>query len=362
MNTKTNLERLQKRLLETNAEVYKLGVDVHARDVVVCVQMDGSLALRPQKMSAAELVELARGLVAAKREVHAVQECGPCGYGLHRALEAVGAKSHVIVAETLGDSRRQKTDQLDATALVDKLDRHLRGNTKAFSAIAAPTIEEEERREEGRLREQLKHSRHQWEARGRSLLLYKGHHVTGAWWKPGAWDKLKPMLTIWLVQELEQMRTILLQLDAQEKQRREQLEKQAPEVLPKAIGALTWVLLAREVRDWHRFKNRRQVSSYTGLCPGVHQSGPRRQDGSINRCGNPRIRHLLIELIWRLVRWQPDYPPVRALVAAVARGAARRKCAVAAARRLAVDLWRLATGQTTPQKLKLNVPAAIPPV
>ena len=67
----------------------------------------------------------------------------------------------------------------------------------------------------------------------------------------------------------------------------------------------------------------------------------------------------MIELVWRLARWQPDYPPVKALVAGVARGAARRKCAVAAARRLAVELWRLATHQTTPEKLKLIVPAEV---
>jgi hypothetical protein len=64
-------------------------------------------------------------------------------------------------------------------------------------------------------------------------------------------------------------------------------------------------------------------------------------------------------LVWRLVRWQPDYPPVRGLVAGIARGAARRKCAVAAARRLAVDLWRLATKQTTLEKLRLMVPVEL---
>lgn len=68
------------------------------------------------------------------------------------------------------------------------------------------------------------------------------------------------------------------------------------------------------------------------------------------------MRHLLIELVWRLVHWQPGYPPVRKLVEGVARGAARRKLAVAAARRLAVDLWRLATKQTTPAQLHLVVP------
>ena len=81
---------------------------------------------------------------------------------------------------------------------------------------------------------------------------------------------------------------MLLLLDAQEKARRKALEAQAPKNLPKAIGALTWILLAQEICAWSRFKNRRQVSSYTGLCPGVHQSGGSKRDGSINRYGNPR--------------------------------------------------------------------------
>lgn len=359
MNKKTNLTKLLNRLLETKAEVFKFGVDVHARDVVVCVQMDGAKPERPQRMSAAELVQLVAGLVAAQRQVHLCQECGPCGYSLHRALVSAGAKSLVITAEALGDRRQQKTDGLDATALADKLDRCVRGNAKALTAITVPTEEQENQREEARLREQLKRSRHQWEARGRSLLLFKGHHVTGPWWTERRWTELKPTLSPWLVQELEVMRDILLKLDAHEKARRAALVKHAPAALPKALGALTWVVLAREICNWQRFDNRRQVSSYTGLCPGVHQSGGRRRDGAINRYGNPRVRALLIELVWRLARWQPDYPPVRALVAGVARGAARRKCAVAAARRLAVDLWRLATGQTTAEKLKLVVPAEV---
>ena len=49
---------------------------------------------------------------------------------------------------------------------------------------------------------------------------------------------------------------------------------------------------------------------------------------------------------------------VRKLAEGVIRGAARRKLAVAAARRIAIDLWRLATGQTTPEKLHLLMPTA----
>ena len=66
------------------------------------------------------------------------------------------------------------------------------------------------------------------------------------------------------------------------------------------------------------------------------------------------LRHALLELVWRLVRWQPQYPPVRALVDGALSARQRRKQAVAAARRLAIDLWRLATGQCTPQQLQLD--------
>ncbi len=55
-----------------------------------------------------------------------------------------------------------------------------------------------------------------------------------------------------------------------------------------------------------------------------------------------------------MAMWQPQYPPVRVLVERSSSARQRRKQAVAAARRLAIDLWRLATGQCTPQQLKLD--------
>ena len=360
MTNNTNVKKLLERLVETKAETIKLGMDLHARDVVVCVQLDGALPQRPQKMTTVELLRVVSGLLAAGRKVYTCYEAGPCGFGLHRSLLEAGATNYVVAAEPLGDGRHQKTDNLDATALVDRLDRYVRGNTKAFTALTVPTPAQEQAREEGRLRNQLKHTRHQWEARGRSLLLCHGFHVSGAWWTERRWTELRLTLSVWLVQELEIMRTVLTTVDTQEQARRKTLEAAAPKKLPKAVGALTWVLIALEICDWARFKNRRQVSSYTGLCPGVQQSGGRKRDGCINRHGNPRVRALLIELVWRLTRWQPDYPPVKALVAGIARGAARRKLAVAAARKLAVDLWRLATRQTTAEQLKLIVPAEVP--
>jgi transposase len=223
---KTNTQKLLGRLLETKSEKIKFGVDVHARDLVVSVQEDDARPLRPQRMLRAQLLCIVRGLVAA------------------------GAESYVIVAETLMDRRRQKTDQLDAAAWCDKLGRYLRGNVKAMTPVRVPSEEEQRGRSEGRLRDQLKQSRHQWEARGRSLLLFHGYHVSGQWWRGARWAELERTLPAWLLEQLGVMRQTILQLDAQERALRTRLEASAPKELPKAVGALTWVMLLREICDW----------------------------------------------------------------------------------------------------------------
>jgi len=360
MNIITNIENILQRLLKAKAKVVKAGIDEHARDVVVCLKLDGSQAMRALKLTKDGLLALLKQLKEAGLIVYSCYEAGPCGFVLHRRLVAAGIENIVIAPQKLGGGKRQKTDALDALQLVELLDSHLNGNTRAFTQAYVPTPAEEQARARGRLRESLKRDRQSWEARGRSLLLAQGHHETGSWWKPRRWKQLGETLPEWLASELELMREVILKLDEQETQRRRVLEKQSPAKLPLGLGALTWVVLQLEACDWHRFKNRRQVGANTGLCPGIEQSGMKLKQGSINRHGNRRMRVLLIELVWRLVRWQPNYPPVRKLVEGVARGAARRKLAVAAARRVAIDIWRLSTGRATPEALGLVIPKSAP--
>ena len=123
------------------------------------------------------------------------------------------------------------------------------------------------------------------------------------------------------------------------------------------MGPLTQQVLEREAGDWHRFKNRRQISSYLGLCPSQNSSGQRQQSGAVTKCGNPRLRWVLVEMAWRLVRFQPDYWrvkqwQVRWLDERLTIGR-RKQALVALARGFGVDWWRIRTGQTTPQKLGL---------
>ena len=89
------------------------------------------------------------------------------------------------------------------------------------------------------------------------------------------------------------------------------MEKAAPAALPMGMGALSSVVISREICNWQRCKNRRQVSSYTGLCPGEYSSGTKRVPGSVTKHGNRRLRALLVELAWRMVRFQHRYHPVQ---------------------------------------------------
>lgn len=343
------------RALVQAGVMIKLGMDVHARQITVVRQMGDRTPQPAQVFTKEALLVWVKQMIKAGAIVHSCYEAGVMGYTLHRELNALGATNMVIVPQMLAGAKKQKTDALDARALVDRLDRWLRGNRDAFSIVNAPTPQQEQSRAQVRLRDQLGRMRRMAEARGRSLLLANGFLPEKAWWKGAKWNVLKIKLPEWLLLLLTQWQELALELDQRERALRTELEATAPKGLPKGIGALTWVILAREILDWSRFNNRRQVASYTGLCPGVHLSDGKGREGSINRCGNRAIRTALIELVWRLARWQPDYPPVRALVDKAALSPRRRrKHAAAAARRLAIDLWRLFTGQTTAEKIGLH--------
>jgi transposase len=336
--------------------IVKLGLDVHLRQITVVRQLGDQAPQPAQKFTKPGLLGWVRKMVEAGAVVYSCYEAGVMGYTLHRELTELGAQNVVVAPQKLAGAKQQKTDALDAFALCERLDRYVRGNRRLLSIVRVPTPEQEQARAKVRLRDHLGRQRRMAEARGRCLLMGQGYEVPKYWWRKATWEALSETLPEWLKELMAEWQAVASDLDARERRLRAELEAEAPKDLPRGIGALTWVVLAREILDWTRFQNRRQVASYTGLCPGVHISDGKGHEGSINRCGNRAVRCALVELVWRLVRWQPDYPPVRRLVdRAALSGRQRRKLATAAARRLAIDLWRLFTGQTTPEKIGLGL-------
>lgn len=340
--------------------VIKLGLDIHAKVYVVVAQHDHASLRPPRRFAPAEFVPWVEGLLGQGHTVHVVYEACGFGFGLCRALRKAGAVCHVIAPRKLDEQRTGvKTDARDAATLCQRLSRYTDGNWKELAVIRVPTEEEEKLRHIHRQREALVRHRTKLMAQGRGLLVSHSQAAPAHWWRTQTWNRLTRLLPEWLITRLEVFRPVLSVLDTQIAALSLELEEAAPKDLPRGLGKLTSVVLTREVCDWQRFRNRRQVASYTGLCPGEHSSGNKRVQGSVTKHGNPRLRASLVELAWRLVRFQPAYPPVRERMALLAKGAratgaARKKAIIAVARHLAVDLWRVHTGQCSAKKLGLH--------
>jgi transposase len=345
--------RVERAAVET-AVTIKLAMDVHAGQITSCRQVDGRLPQPAQRSSWQRTIELVQWHLARGEQVFTCYEAGPCGYGLHRQLVALGAINYVVAPQCWDERRRRvKTDGRDARELCQRLDRYVRGNTDAFTVVRVPSVEEESRRAMCRHRGALLKERQRCELRGHGLMLSQGVQAPSGWWEEAPWQDLAPQLPPWLRPELERWRAHALRLQAEVDAVTPPIEAlSAGYSAPKGFGALTHALVLSEVVDWSRFHNRRQPGSFFGLCPSEHTSGRQRHQGSVTKQGNPRVRHLLVEAIWRMMALQPDYPPLKKLRAATGKRG-RKRLAVAAARRLAVDLWRIYTGRQTPEQLKL---------
>src|ERR1700758_3039308 len=208
-------------------EVIKLGLDLHARQVTECRQLDGSTPKPPQKWDPWKLLSQVEEWVKAEIKVYSCYEAGACGYWYHRELIKCGAVNYVVAPRPLENqrSKHQKTDRLDARALLNNLESYLRGNRDAMSIVAVPSLEQEQQRSVVRYREQLVRNRRRAEARGRALALTQGILAPAGWGRPAAWKPFKSPLPEWMGSQLENWQEEALALNAKEQKVRQELEQ-----------------------------------------------------------------------------------------------------------------------------------------
>jgi len=334
--------------------VFKLGLDVDLHFVVTAIQCDHGAIKPAQKLTRAQLIGWVQKQVAAGHAVHTVYECCGFGYTLHEALITAGAQSIVTTPLRLSPERRRKNDRLDARALCVRLARHLDGHRHELRPIRIPTRPEQERRELGRQREFWKRQVRRLDNHGRALRIQFEHETLPAGWAgPRKWKQLAPQCSEYVRGQLEAVVTQIRGCQQHLAALTAQLEASvAHENIPHGLGALTVALLDGEVCDWQRFTHRKAVGSYTGCCPSEHSSGGVQRFGSIDRHGNAHVRVLLVEAVWRLLRWQPGWHARLKYLQRLKHGASlKKKMAVALARQLAIDLWRWRTGRCTAAEL-----------
>jgi transposase len=128
------------------------------------------------------------------------------------------------------------------------------------------------------------------------------------------------------------------------------------------IGVVTAAAVVATVDDIRRFRSPHDLEAYFGLVPSEDSSAERRRLGRITKAGNARVRWLLVEAAWRIMRsTKPASAPLRAWALNVAARRGKRIAAVALARRLAgilyamwrdgtpYDVTKLKTGRSAPR-------------
>jgi len=292
--------------------------------------------------------------------VHVVYEAGQDGFWIARALEAHGIQVIVVDAASVPVARhrrRAKTDRLDALKLLEVLRAWLRGERGELRVVHVPSEAAEARRLLARERGLLLKEVGQHRDRARKLLLLHGcteeiddgfvERLMAGKVRRADGAALPEELWNWLLREAERLDLARQQLARLEKS----LMHQLPEPVQRCVAQLAqlrgvgWVGAMRLVLElfWREFANRRQVGACVGLVPQPYDSGDSHVDQGISKQGNRRVRALLVEMAWFWVRYQPrsaiaQWFARRTAPANNKRG--KRIAIVAAARRLAIALWR----------------------
>lgn len=311
------------------------------------------------------------------RRIAVAFEAGRDGVWLARWLRGRDIDAQVIHPNSIAVSRehrRAKTDRLDTALLKRAFLGWLRGERDHCQMIAIPTLEEEDAKRPGRERDALVGERTRIINRFKSTLAWLG--IRG--FKPHlrhAAARLETLRTpegmalpantmAELRREIVRLQLIAGQIREIEAARVERLEQQPragahPMVRVLAqirgVGVETADMLAHEAFS-RPLRDQRAVARYGGLTGSPDESGARRREKGLARAGNSRVRRGMIQLAWRFLMFQKDSAVVRWYRhrTAEARGAIRKTMIVALARKLLIELWRLATTGQVPAGVVLR--------
>jgi transposase len=110
------------------------------------------------------------------------------------------------------------------------------------------------------------------------------------------------------------------------------------------IGPITAIAFVAALDDVTRFHSAHQVQAYLGLVSSEYSSGDHRTRGRITTRGDARMRWLLVETAWRLLRSpNPELAGLKTWALRIAERRGKRVATVALARRVAgllYAMWR----------------------
>lgn len=321
-----------------------IGLDLHKRESQLCIRADdGTLHEHRIPTSPARFATL----LGARPRARILLEASTESEWVARCLEGLGHE--VIVADPnyapmyAHRTRRTKTDKRDAHTLMEAC------RTGTYRSAHRVSDAHRHVRAELAVRDALVRTRTRYIALAKALVRRDGLRVASSSSRLVMRRIAALELSALLGAELAPLFAVLTTLNAQiaaADARIQALGAAEPAVVrlmtAPGIGAITATAVVATIDDVTRFPTAHQFEAYLGLVPSERSSGEKRQLGRITKAGNPRVRWLLVEAGWRILRSkQPETAALRAWAAPIVRRRGQRVAVVALARRLAGILYAM---------------------
>lgn len=323
-----------------------IGIDVHKNSSQICVLTEGGeLIERRIKTDRSSL----HSLFSARPPALILIESTTESEWVARYLEELGQQ--VIVADPnfapmyATRSKKVKTDKRDARTLCEAC------RLGAYRPAHRTSDKQRNVRAHLAVRETLVQTRAKYISLIGALARREGCRIKSGVSRSFAARVEEAGLPQHVLIQIEPLLIMLTSLNDQIKQADEKLADivKDDEVIKRlatvpGVGPVTATTYAATIDGVARFQDAKQVRSYLGLVPRENSSGEKQHRGRISKAGNSRVRSLLVEAAWSLLRWKT--PKTQALHEWAMRIASRRGKAIAVvalARKLAgilFAIWR----------------------
>jgi transposase len=294
-------------------KVLFMGIDVHELTYSVSLFFEGEETFNQQYPS--DVKHLRRLLDKhSDMKIMAVYEAGPFGYALYDWLKAQGVEVRVTPPSKMPVAPGEcvKTDRRDARRLAQLLSGNL------LKSVTVPERQKREDRELLRTRDQLVKQRRRLFLQVQSKLRFHGLKLRN---RAVIRKKNRCLILETAGISVSLRRSFELMLDAYD-YCSNQLQMVRQDILALSetetyangvktltsipgIGLITAISFLLEMPDMRFFESNEKVGSYLGLTCSEYSSGESQHQGRITRCGNSRLRALLVQCSWKAIDGDP---------------------------------------------------------
>jgi transposase len=335
------------RLIVSEYDLF-IGMDADKSSLSVTMS-DRERLLQSLKMpyDSDNLLSCVQRLYPDKRVAFAY-EAGPTGFGLYDAIVKGGYSCLVASPGNIpsAPNNRVKTNRLDSKKLAELL----RGGQ--LRGVRVPSVAIRELRSLVHLRYTYMQEIRAFKCRIKSELLKEGIPYPKAsknsQWSQRVMEALRnlecaPVIGYKISSMLNDIEYLTQQMNLVEKALRSHVN--GDEDLSRCVDYLMscpgigWRIacyaLAR-IGDWRHLGATKESGAFFGLVPWENSTGDRTERGSITKCGDPRLRSMLIQGAWMAIRKDDELKAFYdRVVAGHAKKGASRIAIVAVARKMA---------------------------